>query len=77
MGVKVEREDDRVRVESCDHEGTTEPLGGSKAISHCCECGKTWPSRFGKGAATTRLVHKDESGPRDVANIRGPWRRGE
>ena len=46
------------KMERCDHEGTTEPLGGSAAISFCTECGKTWPSRFGAGAPTVRVIAK-------------------
>jgi hypothetical protein len=57
--VTVEWETDEQRQERCDHEGTTEPLGGG-AISVCTECGKTWPARFGAGAATVRVVSKRE-----------------
>jgi hypothetical protein len=55
MAVTVEWESDEQRMECCDHEGTTEPLA-SGSISVCVECGKTWPARFGKGAATVRIV---------------------
>jgi hypothetical protein len=54
--VTVEWETDAQRLERCDHEGTTEQLDGSEAISHCTECGKTWPTKFGAGAATVRVV---------------------
>jgi hypothetical protein len=46
------------RMESCDHESTTEPLEDSAAISICTECGKTWPTKFGPGVATVRVVAK-------------------
>ena len=59
MGVQVEREDDQVRVEVCDHQGTTEPLGGSSMISRCTACGQMWPPRFGAGAPTRVFVEKD------------------
>ena len=52
MAVTVEWESDEQRMERCDHEGTTEPLGEVTSISRCTECGKTWPTRLGKGAAT-------------------------
>jgi hypothetical protein len=44
--------------ERCDHDGTTEPLNGVATISTCSECGKTWPTRFGAGARTVRIVSK-------------------
>ena len=62
MTVTVEWETATQRMERCDHEGATEPLDGSKAISVCTECGKTWPSRFGAGAATVRIVEKIKGG---------------
>jgi hypothetical protein len=63
MTIHVERETDDHRIESCDHAGTTEPLAGLASFSTCSACGKTWPTRFGKGAPTTRVVAKrdDES----------------
>jgi hypothetical protein len=57
MTITVEWETETQRMERCDHEGTTESLGG-EAISHCTECGKTWQGRFGAGAATVRIVSK-------------------
>jgi len=54
-----ESETDGQPVESCDHDGTTEPLNGSTAISVCTECAKIWPARFGAGAPTVRIVEKD------------------
>jgi len=61
--IYVESETDEQRVERCDHEGTTGPLNGLASISNCTACGKTWPSRFGAGAATVRIVSKrDERG---------------
>jgi hypothetical protein len=58
--VRVDWETDEQRMERCDHEGTTEPLSGSEAVSVCTACGKTWPTRFGAGAATVRVVTKVE-----------------
>jgi hypothetical protein len=58
----VESETEDVRMESCDHGGTTEPLAGTKKISTCTACGKTWPARFGAGAPTVRIVSKNEEG---------------
>lgn len=58
MTVRVESETSEQRVELCDHEGTTEPLDGSATISCCTECAKTWPTRFGAGAPTVRVVVK-------------------
>jgi hypothetical protein len=55
--VRVEWETDEQRLERCEYEGTTEPLGG-EAISVCTACGKTWPTRFGAGAPTVRIVAK-------------------
>jgi hypothetical protein len=43
-------------MERCDHEGTTEPLGGLRSVSRCSECNKTWPTNFGAGAPTFRIV---------------------
>jgi hypothetical protein len=51
-------ETEAVRMESCDHAGTTVGLDGSEAISHCTECGKSWPAKFGAGAATVQIVAK-------------------
>jgi hypothetical protein len=59
MTIHVERETDTERVERCDH-GTTEPLNGLMTISTCTSCGTTWPTRFGSGAATVRIVPKDD-----------------
>lgn len=59
MTVRVEWELGAERMERCDHEGTTVPLDGDAAISHCTECGKTWPAKFGAGAATMRIVAKE------------------
>ena len=56
MTIQIEWERDGQRMERCDHEGTTEPLDGSDSISHCTECGKSWPTKFGTGAATVRIV---------------------
>jgi hypothetical protein len=58
----VESETDGQRMESCDHDGTTEPLNGSTAISVCTDCERTWPTRFGAGAPTVRIVPKNEKG---------------
>jgi len=59
----IDSETDEQRVERCDHDGTTQPLNGLASISNCTACGKTWPSRFGAGAATVRIVSKrDERG---------------
>jgi hypothetical protein len=46
-------------VEVCDHKGTTD---ASTAVSVCSECGKTWPTRFGAGAATVRVISKVDAG---------------
>ena len=58
MAVHVEWESESQRM-ARDHQDTTKPLAGG-AISVCTECGKTWPARFGKGAATVRIVSKRE-----------------
>jgi hypothetical protein len=47
-------------MEWCDHEGTTEPLGGLTSVSTCTACGATWPTRFGAGAETVRIVAKKD-----------------
>jgi hypothetical protein len=60
--IHVERETDEQRVERCDHDGTTQPLNGLASISNCTACGKTWPTRFGRGAATARVVSKRNEG---------------
>jgi hypothetical protein len=57
MTIRVESETDSHRIECCDHEGTTEPLGGLSSVSVCTACGSTWP-RFGVGAATVRILAK-------------------
>ena len=59
MTLTVMWETDAERMVRCNHEGTTEPLG-SGVISFCTECGKTWPARFGAGAATVQIVRKSE-----------------
>jgi hypothetical protein len=56
--VTVEWETATERLERCDHEGTTEPLDGITSISLCRTCRKTWPTKFGKGAPTVRVVSK-------------------
>ena len=58
MTIHIERETDTDRIERCDHEGTTEPLGGLASVSVCIACNATWPTRFGVGAATVRVVVK-------------------
>ena len=58
MTLTVIWETEAERMESCDHAGTTEALDGDAAISTCAECGKTWPAKFGAGAATVRVVLK-------------------
>jgi hypothetical protein len=58
VAVHVEWESDEQRLERCDHEGTSAPLEGTTSIMWCAECGKTWPARFGTGAATVRIVSK-------------------
>jgi hypothetical protein len=65
------------RMESCDHAGTTEPLEDSEAISTCTECRKTWPPKFGAGAATLRIVAKalpEEMAPA-MPQHPGAWQR--
>ena len=59
MAVTVEWETDDQRMETCDHDGTTEPLGGMTSVSVCTACGKTWPARLGAGAAD-RADHRQE-----------------
>jgi hypothetical protein len=63
MTVHVEWETDGQRMERCDHEGTTGPLDGLESVSTCRECGKMWPTRFGAGAPTVRIVPKREGPP--------------
>lgn len=58
MAIEIEWETDEQRLERCDQEETTEPLDGSASISHCSACGKSWPTKFGAGAATVRIVDK-------------------
>jgi hypothetical protein len=58
LTVHIERETETERIERCDHEGTTEPLGGLSTVSSCTECGATWPTRFGAGAVTVWIVPK-------------------
>jgi len=57
----VESETDEQRVETCDHKGTSGPLDGAATISACSACGKTWPTSFGAGAPTVRIVSKLDS----------------
>jgi hypothetical protein len=64
--IHIESETDEHRIERCDHEGTTEPLGGLTSVSVCSECGATWPTRFGIGAATACVVSKSHGA--DVAD---------
>jgi len=60
--IKIEWETDEQRIERCDHDGTTEPLNGLASISRCSVCEKTWPTRFGAGAPTVRIVSKRDGG---------------
>jgi hypothetical protein len=62
MTWRVEWETAEQRVERCDHEGTTEPVDGMRSISACSACGKTWPTAFGVGAPTVRIVSKLDGG---------------
>jgi hypothetical protein len=59
MTVRIVREEAAARVEVCDHSGSTEEHVG---VSHCRACGKVWPTRFGVGAPTTRIVPKETDG---------------
>jgi hypothetical protein len=63
MTIHIEKEMDEQRIERCDHVGTTEPLAGRASISTGTACGKTWPARFGTGAATVRIVSKRDEPP--------------
>jgi hypothetical protein len=56
MTIHIDSETDEQQVERCDDEGTTEPLGGMSSVSVCTSCGETWPTPFGPGAPTVRLV---------------------
>ena len=58
MTIHVESETDEYRIERCDHDGTTEPLGRLVSVSVCTACNTTWPTRFGVGAETVRIVSK-------------------
>jgi hypothetical protein len=58
----IEWETNEQRIERCDHEGTTEPLAGLASVSTCSACA-TWPTRFGRGAPTVRIVAKCEEAP--------------
>jgi hypothetical protein len=58
LTIHIESETDEHRIERCDHDGTTEPLAGLSSVSVCSACGKTWPTRFGAGAETVRIVSK-------------------
>jgi len=60
--LRVEWETAEQRMEHCDYQGTTEPLDGLSTVSVRTACGKTWPARFGAGAATVRIVYKSEEG---------------
>jgi hypothetical protein len=62
MTFHVEPETETERIERCDHEGTTEPLGGLASVSVCTACNATWPTRFGVGAETVRIVPKRDAG---------------
>jgi hypothetical protein len=58
LTIHIERETETERIERCDRDGTTEPLNGLASVSVCSACGKTWPTRFGAGAETVRIVSK-------------------
>ena len=58
MTVHIEWETAEERMERCDHDGTSAPLEDAPSVTACSACGKTWPTRFGAGAATVRLVSK-------------------
>jgi hypothetical protein len=58
MGWKLESETGAQWIERCDSDGTTEPLNGLASVSTCTACGTTWPTRFGVGAATVRILAK-------------------
>jgi hypothetical protein len=60
MGWKLESETGAQRIERCDHDGTTEPLNGLTSVSVCTACRQTWPTHFGVGAPTVRVVTKDD-----------------
>jgi hypothetical protein len=59
LTIHIENETPTERIERCDHEGTTEPLGGLSSLSTCTECGHVWPSRFGAAGPVTRFVVKE------------------
>jgi len=59
--IHIESETDEQRIERCDHEGTTEALGGLVSVSVCTVCDATWPTRFGVGAETVRIVPRTTS----------------
>ena len=61
MTIHIESETQTEWVERCDHEGTTEPLGGLAAASSCTACGRMWPTRFGAVGPTTRIVSKGDA----------------
>jgi hypothetical protein len=44
------------RMESCDHENTTEPLEGASSVSCCTACGHTWPRKFGPGVPKVSII---------------------
>jgi hypothetical protein len=60
VAVHVEWETDVEQMERCDHEGTSAPLEEAPSVTACSECGKTWPTRFGAGAPTVRIVSKGD-----------------
>jgi hypothetical protein len=58
MTVHIEWENDRERMERCDREGTSRPMDAVHSVTECWACGKTWPTSFGVGAPTVRIVSK-------------------
>jgi hypothetical protein len=64
LTIHIERETETERIERRDHDGTTEPLGGLTSVPVCTACGKTWPTPFGRGAETVRIVSKRVRGRR-------------
>jgi hypothetical protein len=41
LTIRIESDTDVQQIERCDHDGTTEPLGGLASGSVCTACGKT------------------------------------